>query len=153
MLKVLAVGLVVVLATVLGSFVGLSRDRLSSKQESSPPEDSFELVKLEPISVPIIGVGKVTGYVVARVAFAAAANKVKSEKATLISFVTEAVFRSFFNDNKGRFADFKRVPIEELSSQVVSDANAKIGRPVIANLIIENLQFVPREEVRCGDQQ
>jgi hypothetical protein len=147
-IRLLALGLVAVAATLAGSYAAMLWG--TAKKSGAEPEEQaiLELVKLEPVSVPVIRGGKVDGYVIARVAVSAAASDVKKSKPVLAAYASEAVFRAVYEEEAFDFSALKAVQVSALAERIAKLANERIGRAAIKQSVIESLNFVSRSEVR-----
>ncbi|MBN9263132.1 MAG: hypothetical protein J0I75_00945, partial [Hyphomicrobium sp.] len=90
MIRMLLLGLVVVIATLGGSYAAMQIPQGAQTAKEDPSEKT-EIVKIDPISVPVVRGGKIQGYVIGRYAFSAPASEVRKDKDTLILFVSEAI--------------------------------------------------------------
>ena len=70
-------------------------------------------------------------------------------KETLTLYVSEAIFRSVYEEEALDFTALKPVQVEALVHRIVEKANARIGRPAIAQIFVEGLNFLAHEAVRC----
>ncbi len=149
MMRAMALGVVAIASTLLGNFA--SSLLMQSKQPEALKAEplALDLIRLEPISVPIIRSGKVEGYVVARVSVSADAADVKSSKPLLIAYASEAAFRAIYEERAfDTLAITKVVELPGLADRIVKIANERIGRPTIKQAMVENLSVVPKSEVR-----
>lgn len=143
-----AVALVAILSTLGGSYCA----RLlatAAKSTAVAEEAAFvDIVKLEPISVPIVRKSKIEGYVIARIALSAPAYDVKNSKTVLMAYASEATFRAIYEDQVFDFAALKTADIAALAVRIAKLANERIGRPAIKSALVESLSFVSKSEVR-----
>jgi hypothetical protein len=144
----LLLGLVVVLSTLGGSYAAMKLPQSSAPAAESDGPGEVAVVKLEPVSVPVVRDGKIQGYVLGRIAFAAGVKEMKNKDA-LTLYVSESIFRSVYEEEALNFADLKAVQVEALAHRIIEKANARIGRPAIAQIFVESLNFLAHEAVRC----
>lgn len=150
MLKLLALGLIAVISTLGGGYVG-SMLGAASGGPIAHDKEKVDVVRLEPSSVPIIRQGKLAGYVVARASVTANADEVKNNKVVLSLYASEAVFKAVFEEESFDFANLRPVQISSLNEAIVKTANERMGRPVLKHSLLENLSFVSPDEVRCSN--
>jgi len=148
MVRMLLLGLVVVLSTLGGSYAAIKLPRSSAPAAESDGPGEVAVVKLEPVSVPVVRGGKIQGYVLGRIAFAAGTKEMKNKDA-LTLYVSESIFRSVYEEEALNFADLKALQVEALAHRIIEKANARIGRPAIAQIFVESLNFLAHEAVRC----
>lgn len=148
MVKVLLLGLTVMLSTLAGSYAAM---KLSGNAvPTSAKDDSADsaIIKLDPVSVPVVRGGRIQGYVLARIAFATTTKEMRN-KELLTLYVSEAVFRSVYEEETLDFANMKPIQVEALAHKILVRANARIGRPAAAQIIVDSLNFLAHEAVRC----
>lgn len=148
MVRMLLLGFVVVLSTLGGSYAAMKLPQSAAAGAESNAPDELTVVKLEPVSVPVVRGGKIQGYVLGRIAFAAGTKEMKN-KDMLTLYVSEAIFRSVYEEEALDFAELKAVQVEALAHRVIEKANARIGRPAVAQIFVESLNFLAHEAVRC----
>ena len=149
MVRMLLLGLIVVLSTLGGSYAAMKLPGGSAPSaESGGAAEELTVVKLDPVSVPVVRGGKIQGYVLGRIAFAASTKEMKN-KDLLTLYVNEAIFTSVYEEEALDFNALKPVHVEALVHRTVDKANARIGRPAIAQIFVESLNFLAHEAVRC----
>lgn len=148
MIQMLAAGLVAIISTLGGAYAATRWPLHGGLKPDQAEAVAAELVKLEPVSVPIIRSGKVQGYVVARAVVSASAADVKRSRPALIAFATEALFRTIYDEQTIDFAALKPMQLAAIARRVVELANERIGQPAVRQTVIESLNFVSQAEVR-----
>lgn len=149
MMKALTLGVGAIAATLGGHFAAAlvsGGDKPVSKAEERV---ALDIIKLEPVSVPIIRGGIVEGYVIARIVVAALAADVKNGKPVLAAYAGEAVFRSIFEERSLNFKKLEPGEVASLAEKITRFANERIGRQTVRNAIVESLNFVSSGEVRA----
>ncbi|MCB1503843.1 MAG: hypothetical protein KDJ47_02610 [Hyphomicrobiaceae bacterium] len=148
MIKEMIVGVVAVASTVGGSYLGRHLNQVPVHGGGKSEPEPVKHMKLEPISVPILRGGKLDGYVIARIAYAAPVKDADKQKDELEIFVNAATFRTFYADPAFDFAALTPVETQQLAGRIVKNANAQIGRETIKEVIIEGLNYMTPDEVR-----
>lgn len=148
MVRMLLLGLVVVIATLGGSYAAMQihQSAPAAKEEAT---EKTEVVKIDPISVPVVRAGKIQGYVIGRFAFSASANELRKDKDTLTLYASEGIFRSVYEEEELDFSALKIIEVDKLIARIVAKANARIGRPLITQVFVESLNFLAHDAVRC----
>lgn len=148
MVRMLLLGLVVVIATLGGSYAAMQFPRgTSSKTEDA--SEKAEVVKLDPVSVPVVREGKIQGYVIGRFAFSAPASAIRKDKDVLSLYVNEAIFRSVYEEEGLDFTALKIVEVDKLIGRMVTKANARLGQSTIVQIFVESMNFLAHDAVRC----
>jgi hypothetical protein len=148
MVRMLLLGIVVVIATLGGSYAAMQIPHGTSNAKEETAEKA-EIVKLDPTSVPVVRVGKIQGYVIGRFAFSAPASEVRKDKEALILYVSEAIFRAVYEEEQLDFVALKVVDVEKLIGRIVTKANERIGHPAITQVFVESMNFLAHDAVRC----
>lgn len=148
MVRMLLLGLVVVLATLGGSYAAMQFPR-DTPGKTEDAGEKTEVVKLDPVSVPVVRDGKIQGYVIGRFAFSAPASAIRKDKDALMLYASEAIFRSVYEEEELDFTALKIVDVDKLIERMVAKANARIGQATIAQIIVESMNFLAHDAVRC----
>lgn len=148
MVRMLLLGLVVVIATLGGSYAAMQFPR-GTPGKAEDAGEKAEVVKLDPVSVPVVRDGKIQGYVIGRFAFSAPASAIRKDKDALTLYASEAIFRSVYEEEGLDFTALKIVEVDKLIGRMVTKANARIGNPTIAQIFVESMNFLAHDAVRC----
>ena len=148
MVRMLLLGLVVVIATLGGSYAAMQIPR-GAPGTTEDTAEKAEVVKLDPVSVPVVREGKIQGYVIGRFAFSASASAIRKDKDALTLYASEAIFRSVYEEEGLDFTALKIIEVDKLIGRMVEKANARIGHPTIAQIFVESMNFLAHDAVRC----
>ncbi|MFM9938881.1 MAG: hypothetical protein ACKVP7_05230 [Hyphomicrobiaceae bacterium] len=148
MIKLITLGLAAVVATLIGCFAGAHQYNASRNAPKPAAEAELEIVKLEPITVPIIRKSKIQGYVIVHAAFGATAAEAKRSRNALTLYAGEALFQAIYEDDAFDFSAIKAAQLAALAEKASKLANAKLGRAAIKQVAIENLSLVPHSGTR-----
>lgn len=148
MVRMLLLGLVVVIATLGGSYAAMQFPR-GTPGTAEDAGEKAEVVKLDPVSVPVVRDGTIQGYVIGRFAFSAPATAVRKDKDALVLYVSEGIFRSVYEEEGLDFTALKIVDVDKLIERMVAKTNARIGHPTITQIFVESMNFLAHDAVRC----
>jgi len=147
MMRSVLLGSVAIAATLGGHFAS---GMLSSPQRSGDaPQEQIDVVKLEPISVPVIRDGKVVGYVIARLSVLAPSADAKTHKELIAAYAGEGVFRGIYEEKSFDFSEMRAADVSELGRRIVEIANKKLGKPILREAAIESINFVSQAELQA----
>ena len=149
MVRMLLLGLVVVLATLGGSYAAMKLPQGSSPSADHSASEEVAVTKIDPVSVPVVRDGKIQGYVIGRFAFSTGVGEIRKNKDALVLYINESIFRSVYEEEGIDFSTLKIVQVEALIRRIVEKANARIGRATIREVFVESLNFLPHDAVRC----
>lgn len=102
------------------------------------------------ISVPIIAEGAVHGYLVTQLVFLADADKLKHlpVKPDLV-FLDEA-FKAIYAGENIDFRNLKRQDLAGLTKKIAANTNKRLGMPVIEDVMVQQLNYVSKDQARSG---
>ena len=113
-----------------------------------PYVDGLEYRKLEPMTVPMISDGAVTGYVLARLVFTAEAGALRKLSVEPEPFVADEAFREIYENGKVEFGQLAKYNLDDLSTKIKENANQRLGPDVIQDVLIEEINYVDRRTVQ-----
>ncbi len=149
MIKIVVIGVWITIAA-LGSFYGMMLWQSDKKIELKP--DGFfgvlEQVNIDTVSVPIIYKSQVSGYVLAKFVFLADGNDLKKMSVPAQLILTDEAFRAIY---VGSFRDFQRLErydLAALTNLIKKNANKRFGAPIIKDVLVDSINYVPKSEVR-----
>lgn len=103
--------------------------------------------RTNPISVPMIENGSVQGYVVAKFVFTMDGDALRSLSVPPHSFVMDAAFRTIYADEALDFRNLERYDLDALTDRIRDSVNERLGKPLVRDLLIEELAFHDKAEV------
>ena len=77
------------------------------------------------------------------------ASAVRKDKDTLLLYVSEAIFRSVYEEEGLDFTSLKIIEVDKLIARMVEKANARIGGSTIVQIFVESMNFLAHDAVRC----
>lgn len=104
--------------------------------------------KTRPISVPIVRDGAITGYVMAQFVYTIDTEDLRRLGVPPESFVLDETFRRLFADESIDFANLRAFDMKAFLEGLTEDVNARIGAPVIRELLVEEFNFVDPAQIR-----
>lgn len=119
----------------------------------SPSQKANNLVglqykKLPPMNVPIIAEGVVKGYVVANMVFTADAETLRSLSVPVDAFIQDEAFRYIYSDPSLDFNKLSRYNVSRMINDVVANVNKRLGSDIVKEILVENINFVDKSDIR-----
>ena len=151
MIKLVAVGLWVCAVTLASGFAAVSWQAGRLPQpEGASLFGGLSTVKTRLISVPIIAEGAVQGYVVTQLVFAVESSILQrlAIKPDLI-FVDEAI-RTIYAGNGIDFRQLTKQDLPQLAKTLAGNVNTRVGAKLVEEVLIEELNYVAKDQVRTG---
>ena len=151
MIKLLAVGLWASIVTLGAAYGALEWQRQSAASHSAEePESKVEAVRTKAINVPIIADGTVQGYIVAQFVFAVDGKLMKELAVKPDIYLLDEAFKTIYAGEKVNFRQLKKQDLPALAKQLGENVNKRLGGGLVKDVLIDQLSYVPRGEVRGG---
>jgi hypothetical protein len=154
MIKAMLMGVWVCLATLGAAYVGATWHRPDTAAATDPHKQSatpdLTPLRTRMISVPVVADGGVRGYVVAQFSFTAPAALMRQLPVKPDVFVVDEAFQLIFSGQDIDFRYFKKQDLQTLSRKIVENVNKRLGMHVVEDVLIQELNYVPKDSVRGG---
>jgi hypothetical protein len=151
MIRLIATGIWICLVTALSTFAATMWYTQSSP-EGEPKQvfSGIETMQTGMVSVPVIANGAVQGYVLAQFTFTMKSEALGKMSVKPDVFLVDAAFRSIYSGESAALRGAKKQDLEALTATIKQRVNERFGEPMVEDVLIEKLNFVPRDEVRDG---
>ena len=151
MIKTLLIGLWVCIVALGLSYFFVQMNN-SSAAHVAPTEEAevIEFIKTDMVSVPVIRQGKVQGYLVAQLSFAV--NKTATKKLAFepTPYLVDVAYRALYENSAIDFAQLQPQDLTLLAKKIAEGANAKLGGEIVKDVLMNEINYVPRDEVRTN---
>jgi flagellar basal body-associated protein FliL len=150
-IKLLLIGLWVCIVALGSSYFFIQMNNSSLAQASPEGEvEVVEFIKTDMVSVPVIRGGKVQGYLVAQLSFAV--NKAETAKLPFepAPYLVDVAYRALYNNSAIDFSHLQPQDLTLLAKDITEGANAKLGGEVVKDVLMNEINYVPRDEVRTN---
>ncbi len=125
--------------------------------EPTASEDKFfgglDYIKTDIISVPVLANGKIDGYVIAQFVFTVEGKILKRLSVPPNLLIVDAAFSTLFSNKIIDFKDIKPVALDELKIRIRTNVNERFGSDLIYEVLVEQLNFIPMDQVRYGPRR
>ena len=151
MIKTLLIGIWVCIVALGSSYFFIQMNNTSSAHAPSAEEvTAIEFIKTDMVSVPIINGGRVQGYLVAQLSFAV--NKAETAKLPFepTPYLVDIAYRSLYENSVVDFSKLRPQDLTSLTMKISKAANEKFGAEVVKDVLMNEINYVPREEVRTN---
>lgn len=110
--------------------------------------EGLQYQKLAPINIPMIAEGRVQGYVIAVLVFTADARLMHTLPVPPNAFVVDEAFRQIYADPNLDFRKLAKYDITKRLAEVRGAVNARLGAEVVKDVLVDEMNFVPKRDVR-----
>jgi hypothetical protein len=156
MVRLIVSGLWVCLVT-LASLYGAvwwqsaARSPLAAPAEAGGPQQAaIESVKTRMISVPVVGDGAIHGYVMAQFIFNVNAAIAKRLPVKADMLLLDEAFKTIYAGDVVDFRHFKKQDLAGLSKGIAENANKRFGVNLVEEVLIQELNYIAKDQVRGG---
>lgn len=151
MLKLVILGIWVIVVTAGATFGSVHLRALSSGEDSEKQEDlGVEELKADMTSIPMIRGGDIIGYLIIQLSYQADRRALSEMKLEPLPYINDAAFRSIFASTDVDFRRLRGSDLDKLTSAIMKEANTRIGADLVRQVLIQQLNFVPKEDIRTN---
>lgn len=147
--KILGIGLwvcIVTLGAVYGSIYLATAPAGPSEEETK--KAALELIRGEPITIPVIGNGDVTGYFLTRISFMMDKEKVKGQVLPTTELMTDQLFTLLVGNKMVDIGNVSSFDVNDFREKIKTEMNARLGEGMVDQVLIEQLDYVSKEAAR-----
>lgn len=167
MIKLMLAGLWVCLVTLGSTYaVVIWRAAASAPQEAAaapatggahetaaaPHGGSGDAIKTRMISVPIVADNAIQGYVMAQFAFTVDGKVMKQLPVKPDVFLVDEAFKAIFAGHGIDFRQFKKQDLPGLTKEIADNVNKRLGVHLIGDVLVQELNYIPKDQVRGGQK-
>ena len=151
MLKLVILGIWVIAVTAGATFGSVHLRALSSGESSGEQEDlGVEELKAEMTSIPMIRGGEIIGYLIIQLSFQADRRLLAEKNLEPMPYINDAAFRAIFASTDVDFRRLRGSNLDKLTVAIAKEANKRIGGDLVRQVLIQQLNFVPKEDIRTN---
>jgi hypothetical protein len=151
MIKSLITGIWACVVTLGAVYYGLSWQlgaELANKNDRT--HEALESMKPKMMSVPVIQDGAVQGYIVAQFVFVIDSSLVKHLSVPLDSFLVDEGVKAIYGGEIPDFRKVKRQDLMAMTKTIAENLNKRFGAPIIQDVLIQELNYLPKDKARGG---
>jgi hypothetical protein len=146
MLRLIVTGIWIMGVTAIAAYAGVSLRIGGSERVAGDHLEKLEHKKTQPINVPMIANGEVSGYIVARFVYLADGGDLANLSVPPDVFIADEAFRTLYASGVD-FNHLEKYDLQALTRNVIEKVNHRLGGTVIKDILVEEFAFVPRGEV------
>ncbi len=120
----------------------------ASAEKPAPMLGGLDYVKTEIISVPVLHDNQINGYFLGRFVYTAEPGKLAKLSVPADTLLVDQVYSYLYGNPQIDFSKIKSVDLDALRSGVRDSINARIGEPIIQEVLVEQVDFLTKTEIR-----
>lgn len=148
MIKLLATGLWASVMTLVAVFGVLEWQKNSRPGEASTAELRLEEFRTKAINVPIIGNGAIQGYMVAQFVFTVDAAAMRNLSVNPEVYVLDEAFKTIYAGEEINFQNMRKQDLPALARMLAENVNKRLGVAMVQEVLIDQLSYIPKTEMR-----
>jgi hypothetical protein len=148
MIKLLATGVWACIVTLGATFGVIEWQKRQVSTPAGVPEKKIEEIQTKSINVPIIDDGVVQGYIIAKFVFSVDGNELKKLPINPETYLLDEAFKTIYAGEKVNFKQMKKQDLPSLAKMLGENVNKRLGIPVVQDVLIDQLAYIPQKEVR-----
>lgn len=131
--------------------------QLANKDVSKEPDPAMfgglETIVGEVNSIPVISSGAVQGYFITRLSYTVDPLKAAALTIPVPDLITDALYSALLGEPVINFPDIESFDLEAFKTLVLGSLNERVGDTVFHDVIVEQIDFLSKEDIRANNQQ
>lgn len=149
MLKLIITGIWVAAVTLGSVYFSIQMSKAPDPgAEEAAKKAVQELVRGETITYPVIAQGRVEGYFLARVSFVTDKTRLSEIKLPIPEMLTDELYTELVGDKVIRVGDNRNFDLKAFKARVKEALNYKLGAEVILGVVVEQIDYLTKEELQ-----
>ena len=140
--------LVVALGSTFGAATFLSRKPPAT--DAAAATGPLESDKTRVVNVPMIAGGAVKGFVSVQFAYTIEASVAKSLSVPPSIYLVDEAFRTLYSDPGFDFQHLERYDLAKFTKHLADSTNARLGGPLIKDVLIADMNYSPKDADAAG---
>lgn len=151
MIKFLIVGIWVCAVTLASVYFGMN---WKQSQPAETPADKLtggaETIRTKMLTVPVISEGAIQGYVIAQFAFVMDSKLLKRMTVQPEVFLLDEAYSTIYTGGMIDFRNPAKRDLHALAQTIADKVNKRLGGRYVEDVLIQELNFVSKEDARSG---
>jgi hypothetical protein len=143
-MKIFLVGLWLTLVTLGGTYAAVVMMPVGQHAEAHT-DSTLQTEKTRNVNVPVIVDGALQGYVGMQFSYVIEAAALKSLSVPPSIYLLDAAFSDVYMDKATDFNHLERMDLPAFTKRLVTETNARLGAPLIKDVLIETFNYTPKD--------
>lgn len=150
MIKLVVTGLWVCVVTLAAVYFSIQM-ATAPAASPDPKAPAQEYVKGESINIPVIADNGISGYFIAKISYMMNKDKAKDLDIPLPALTTDTLFTLLVGNKMVDMSKPKAFNLEAFRGDLKKDMNDRLGGDYVAGVIIEQLDYLSKDEIRASE--
>ncbi|WP_320200911.1 hypothetical protein RMR16_001145 [Agrobacterium sp. rho-13.3] len=151
MIKLLATGIWILVLTLGGVYAAVTFGNKGAGDQAAEVVRPPHFVQSETVTLPVVADGKVSGYFLVRATLVVDEDILKEIKVPVPTFLTDELYSLLVGDKVVDVKNAGNFDVPGFKARVKDGLNASFGKPVVKNVLIEQMDFISKEEIEARD--
>lgn len=152
MIKVVLTGVWVCVVTLAAVYFSVQIGTAPKVDETAAKKAALEMVKGESITVPLLKDATVEGYFIGRISFLMNKEKLNGVTLPMTEYMTDELFTLLVGNSMIEITNPKAFNLEAFKKTVREDLNKRLGDEYVAEVLVEQLDYMSKNDIRTGQQ-
>lgn len=154
MLKLILTGVWVAVVTLGSVYASIELYKPADPAaEAAKKKAVEELVRGEMITFPVITNGAVEGYFLSRTSYIVDKTKIADVTLPIPAMLTDELYTALVGDRVIRIKENHGFDLKTFKARIKSALNARLGGDIVLDVIIEQLDYLSKKEIRASQDQ
>lgn len=151
MLKLIITGVWVAAVTLGSVYFSIEMAKAPDPAEDAAKAKAVqELVRGETVTYPVIAAGRVEGYFLAKASFVTDKSKLEEIKLPIPELLTDELYTELVGDKVIRVGENRNFDLQAFKDRVKTALNTKLGSEVVLDVIVEQIDYLTKEEIQAN---
>ena len=146
MIRSLAVSVWIVAATLAAAYFGHTMQNSRPAPGVEPVGKAPTAVKLQTMTVPVVGGGVLQGYILTQVSISAKPDLLKALPQPPELLLTDETFKTLYAEEQVDFKHIEKTDLARLSQKIRDNINSRAGVVVAEDVFIEELHYMSKQD-------
>lgn len=154
MIKLVGTGIWIVAITLGSVYFSISMATREDDTENTPAMfGGLETVRGEVTSIPVISGGTVQGYFLTRLSYTLKPDRASALTIPVTQLVTDELYSALVGNALIDFPNLKEFDLNGFREAIRTSINTRIGEDVFQDIIIEQIDFLSKADIRSNMRQ
>jgi hypothetical protein len=154
MLKLVLTGVWVAVVTLGAVYASIQMSKpVDPAEEAAKQKAVQELVRGEMITFPVITNGAVEGYFLTKTSYIVDKTKMADVTLPIPALLTDEMFTALVGDRVIRVKENRGLDLKAFRARIKNALNARLGTDAVVDVIIEQVDYLSKEDIRKSQEQ
>jgi hypothetical protein len=150
MVKIVIAGVWACIATLVAVYFSVQMATAPVPVDDGTHKPELEMVRGEPITVPVFENGTVKGYFLGRFSFMVQKDKVEAVKVPVNAIMTDELFTLLVGNKMVDLSKAAKLDLDGFRTIIKADLNKHFGEGAVSDVLVEQLDYLGKEEAAAG---